>query len=117
LNGATRGSVGGNAGGSISGRVNAWRLAGWGCLSFSQTGGTMTLSELLRAYAEAAEVAERPEVGTNATGQKFTRIEDMSPQAAALAAAQNFGPQSASGRPSIWNTKPNQNSCPTPGGK
>jgi hypothetical protein len=113
-NGPTRGSVSVNAGGSIFERVNARRLRGWGCPSFSETGGTMTLSELLRAYGEAAAEAERPEVSTNAAGQKFTRIEDMSPQAAALAAAQNFGPQSNAGRPSIWNTKPNQDSCPNP---
>jgi hypothetical protein len=75
-------------------------------------GPHMSLADRLRNYGSAATEAERPEVKHAPVGQRFIPIEDMSPQALALANAQQG--VRAGAHTSLFGGAPNPDSLPTP---
>jgi hypothetical protein len=76
----------------------------------------VSLNEWLREHAELAREAARPEVTTNPTGQRFTSLEDMSPQQWQVVNLQAGARAPGARRTSLFNTKANPESCPTPDG-
>jgi len=75
-------------------------------------GPHMSLADRLRSYGSAAREAERPEVKHAPVGQRFIPIEDMSPQALALANAQQG--VRAGAHTSLFGGAANPDSLPQP---